>query len=236
MKHLRPRRALVAAARRMNQLGINQGASGNLSVRAGGGILITPSGLSYQAMAPVDLVEMTFDGAWRCAAAGRCPSSEWRFHLDILRARPEFGALVHSHPRNATALACHGRGIPAFHYMVAVAGGDSIRCAPYATFGSAGLSQHALKALKGRGACLLANHGMIACGADLDAALALALEVETLAAQYCTALALGEPEILSAGEMARVLAKMKAGAGYGGAGPATPAGKDSPARPKTRRP
>ena len=235
MRHLRLRRAVIAAARRMNELGINQGVSGNLSVRADDGILITPSGLSYAAMTPIDVVKMTFDGAWHCAAAGRCPSSEWRFHLDILRARPEFGALVHSHPRNTTTLACHGRGIPAFHYMVALAGGDSIRCAPYATFGSAGLSQNALHALKGRSACLLANHGMIACGADLDAALALALEVETLAAQYCTALALGEPKTLSAAEMARVQAKMKAGAGYGSAARAAPDEKTA-TRPRTRRP
>ena len=202
MKHLRLRRAIIAAARRMNRLGINQGVSGNLSVRAGDGILITPSGLSYRVMRPVDVVEMGFDGAWRCAAAGRCPSSEWRIHLDILRARPEFGALVHSHPRNATALACHGRDIPAFHYMVALAGGASIRCAPYATFGSARLSQHALHALKGRSACLLANHGMIAAGADLDRAMWLAVELETLARQYFNTLLIGGPVLLGEAEIA----------------------------------
>ena len=129
--------------------------------------------------------------------------------------------MVHSHPTDATALACLGRGIPEFHYMVAVAGGDSIRCAPYATFGSAALSKHALAALEGRRACLLANHGMIAAGADLAAALALAAEVEALAAQYCRALQLGKPKLLTKAEMKRVLAKFAAGYGYGSA----PAGR-----------
>lgn len=220
MKHLRLRRELIATARRMNALGINQGTSGNVSARIAGGLLITPSGVAYEAMTPADLVEMKFDGAWRCPRAGRRPSSEWRFHLDILRARPEFGAVVHSHATNATALACLRREIPAFHYMVAVAGGDSIRCAPYATFGSAALSENALAALAGRRACLLANHGLIAAGADLAAALALAVEVETLAAQYCRALQVGAPKLLSRAEMRRVLAKFAAGYGYA-SGPAT---------------
>jgi len=214
VKHLRLRRDLIATARRMNALAINQGTSGNVSARIAGGLLITPSGVDYDAMTPADLVEMDFAGAWRCERAERRPSSEWRFHRDILKARPEFGAVVHSHPIAATALACLGRDIPAFHYMVAVAGGDSIRCAPYATFGSAALSKNALAALDGRKACLLANHGMIAAGADLAAALALAVEVETLAAQYCQALQLGGPKRLTKAEMARVLAKFEAGCGY----------------------
>ena len=214
MKHLRLRQDLIATARRMNALGINQGTSGNVSARIADGLLITPSGVAYEAMTPADLVEMDFDGAWRCPRAERRPSSEWRFHLDILRARPEFGAVVHSHATNATALACLGWEIPAFHYMVAVAGGDSIRCAPYATFGSADLSEHALAALEDRRACLLANHGLIAAGADLAAALGLAVEVETLAAQYCRALQLGDPKLLSKAEMKRVLAKFDAGYGY----------------------
>ncbi len=220
MKHLRLRQQLIATARRMNALGINQGTSGNVSARIAGGLLITPSGVAYEAMTPADLVEMDFDGAWRCPRAGRRPSSEWRFHLDILRSRPEFGAVVHSHSTNATALACLRREIPAFHYMVAVAGGDSIRCARYATFGSAALSANALAALDGRRACLLANHGLIAAGADLAAALALAVEVETLAAQYCRALQVGAPKLLSRAEMARVLAKFEAGYGYA-SGPET---------------
>ncbi|RMD64334.1 MAG: class II aldolase [Alphaproteobacteria bacterium] len=219
LRHLRLRRALIDTARRMNELGINQGTSGNLSVRlvvrggASGGLLITPSGVPYEAMVPADIIEMAFDGTWRCAGPGRRPSSEWRFHLDIMRARPEFGAVIHTHARHATALACLRREIPAFHYMVAVAGGSTIRCAPYATFGTAALSRHVLRALAGRRACLLANHGLIACGRDLAAALALAVEVETLAAQYCTALAIGKPKILSEAEMARVIKKFEAGYG-----------------------
>ena len=213
MKHVRLRRALIDTARRMNGLGINQGTSGNLSARVEGGLLVTPSGVPYDTLEPADIVEMDFDGHWRCAKPERRPSSEWRFHLDILKARPEFGAVLHSHALYATTLACHRREIPAFHYMVAVAGGDSIRCAPYATFGSADLSENALEALEGRRACLLANHGLIACGRDLAAALALGVEVETLAAQYCQALQIGQPKILSKAEMKRVLAKFAAGYG-----------------------
>lgn len=222
MTHMKLRRAIVEAGRRMNALGINQGSSGNLSARAGRGLLLTSSGVDYEAMRPSDIIEMDFDGNWRCEVASRRPSSEWRFHLDILRARPEIGAIVHSHALHATALSCHRRAIPAFHYMVALAGGNSINCARYATFGTAALSRYALKALEGRKACLLANHGLIACGADVAAALALALEVETLAAQYCLALQMGRPKILPDAEMARVQTKMRAGDGYGSSAPSTP--------------
>ncbi len=211
------RKALIETARRMNALGINQGSSGNLSARTSKGLLVTPSGVAYDALKPRDIVEMDFDGGWRCAAPERRPSSEWRFHRDILKARPEFGAVLHCHAVNATAVSCLRRDIPAFHYMVAVAGGESIRCAPYATFGSEALSENALAALEGRRACLLANHGLIAAGRDLAAALALAVEVETLAAQYCRARQLGEPKNLSKAEMKRVLAKFGAGDGYGSA-------------------
>lgn len=236
MKHLKLRREIIATARGMNGLGINQGTSGNVSARAGNGILITPSGVPYEALRPADLVEMNFDGGWECGVAERRPSSEWRFHLDVLRARPEFAALVHVHPIHATALACQRRGIPSFHYMVAVAGGNSIRCAPYATFGTTTLSRHALKALEGRSACLLANHGVIACGKDLAAALALAVEVETLAAQYLQALQTGRPKILSEAEMKRILIKFKAGYGYGSAPRETPkAAGTRAARPLQRR-
>ena len=143
------------------------------------------------------------------ATGGREPSSEWRFHLDIHRARPDLAAIVHTHSPSATALACHGRGIPPFHYMVAAAGGADIRCAPYATFGTQELSDHALAAMAGRKACLLAHHGVIACEASLAQALALAIEVEHLARMYLAALALGEPPRLGAEEMARVLAKFE---------------------------
>jgi L-fuculose-phosphate aldolase len=173
--------------------------------------------MDYDALVPADIVAMRFDGSHE---GRRLPSSEWRFHRDILAARPEAGAVVHTHAMFSTSLACLGRDIPAFHYMVAVAGGDSIRCAPYATFGTAELSEHAMRALDGRKACLLANHGMIAIGASLEAALKLAVEVETLAAMYWRALQLGEPRLLDAAEMRRVLAKF---ATYGQqAVPATP--------------
>jgi L-fuculose-phosphate aldolase len=199
----------------MNALGINQGTSGNVSVRFRKGFLITPSGVDYDLLGPGDIVAMDFDGEWRCFTRGRRPSSEWRFHRDILQSRAEIGAVVHTHAIHATALSCLGREIPPFHYMVALAGGDSIRCAPYATFGSQELSDNALEALRDRTACLIANHGMIACGADPARALALAVEVETLAAHFWRALQIGEPHLLSAEEMARVRDKILGGAGYG---------------------
>lgn len=200
------RQAVIDAARAMNALGINQGTSGNVSVRFRDGLLLTPSGVDYETLTPGKIVHMTMDGAWTGTLR---PSSEWRIHRDILAGRPEFGAVIHAHSPYATALACCGRGIPAFHYMVAVAGGDSIRCAPYATFGGQALSDRALAALAGRKACLLANHGLIACGVDLPQALKIAVEVETLAAQYWRALQLGAPLLLSAAEMERVLEKFR---------------------------
>jgi L-fuculose-phosphate aldolase len=200
------RQALIAAARRMNALGINQGKSGNLSQRIRGGFLVTPTGMAYDTLTPADIVPMRFDGTYR---AKRLPSSEWRFHRDILAARPEVNAVIHTHAMFATTLACLGRDIPPFHYMIAVAGGDTIRCAPYATFGTEELSRHAVAALRDRKACLLANHGMIAVGADLDSALALAVEVETLAAMYWRALQVGKPKLLGRAEMKRVIEKFK---------------------------
>jgi L-fuculose-phosphate aldolase len=204
--HLALRRRIVATCRRMNALGVNQGTSGNVSARTRGGLLITPSGVPYDALKPEGIVALAADGT---VAGGGTPSSEWRFHVDILAARPDAGAVVHTHSVHATALSCLRRGIPAFHYMVAAAGGDTIRCAPYATFGTQALSDNALAALAGRRACLLANHGVIAIGRDLDAALALAVEVETLARQYLLALQAGTPAILPAAEMRRVLEKFE---------------------------
>jgi len=205
------RRAVIDTARAMNAAGINVNKAGNVSARCTRGrhegLLITPTGLGYDRLEPTDLVFIRLaDGA---ARGERAPSSEWRFHLDICRRRPEFAAIVHTHSAAATALACHGRGIPAFHYMVAAAGGNDIRCAPYATFGTQELSDHALAALDGRSACLLAHHGVIACGASLEPALALAIEVEHLARMYLAACALGEPPRLSEEEMALVLAKFE---------------------------
>lgn len=202
------REAVIATARAMNAAGINRGKSGNVSARLRGGgfdgFLVTPSGLPYADTTPVDIVAMSLDGD---VQGHRVPSSEWRFHRDIYRSRADAGAIVHTHAPFATTLACLGRGIPAFHYMVAAAGGPDIRCAPYATFGTQALSDAALGALEGRRACLLAHHGMIAIGASLDAALALAVEVETLAELYWRALQIGEPAILADEEMAIVLAK-----------------------------
>jgi len=206
----RLRAAVVATALAMNARGINRGKSGNVSARleADGfaGFLITPTGLPYEDTAPGDIVAMTLEGV---ADGPRLPSSEWRFHRDIYRARPDAGAVVHTHAPFATTLACLHRGIPAFHYMVAVAGGRDIRCAPYATFGTQALSDHALAALEGRKACLLANHGMIAIGPSLGAALALAVEVETLAEMYWRALQIGDPQPLTDAEMDVVLEKFR---------------------------
>jgi L-fuculose-phosphate aldolase len=202
------REEVIATALAMNAAGINRGKSGNVSLRLRDGdfdgFLVTPSGLPYADTKPEDIVAVTLAGD---AHGSRMPSSEWRFHRDIYRARDDASAIVHAHSPFATSLACLRRGIPAFHYMVAVAGGPDIRCAPYATFGTQALSDHAVAALAERKACLLANHGMIATGTSLSAALALAVEVETLAEMYWRALQVGEPVLLPAEEMATVLAK-----------------------------
>ncbi len=183
------------------QRGLTHGTSGNVSVRRNPEtFFISPTGVPYEQLD--DIPVMDFQGRWYGA---RRPSSEWRFHRDILKARPDVNAIVHTHSKFAVALACTGQGIPAFHYMVAVAGGADIRCAPYATFGSQALSDGAVTALADRKACLLANHGVIATGPDLPSALRLAGEVENLAAQYCAALQVGSPVLLSEGEMERVL-------------------------------
>jgi L-fuculose-phosphate aldolase len=204
------REAVIATALAMNAAGINRGKSGNVSVRwrdAGfDGFLVTPTGVPYDRTTPEQIVAMTLAGEARGTMR---PSSEWRFHRDIYMARADAQAVVHTHAPFATTLACMHRGIPPFHYMVAVAGGKDIRCAPYATFGTQELSDHAVAALLGRRACLLANHGMIALGASLDTALALAVEVETLAEMYWRALQIGEPVPLSNDEMDVVLEKFR---------------------------
>ena len=209
MSEVELRQQVVDTVRQMNGLGINQGTSGNASVRIGDSMLITPSGMPYEAMSPEDVVQVRLaDGEYQ-ARDGLTPSSEWRFHRDILAARHDLHAIVHTHGRAATTLACLHLEIPAFHYMVAMAGGDSIRCAPYALFGTQALSDHALKALEGRKACLLANHGMIACEASLGKALALAVEVETLADTYWRCLQITRPAVLSPTQMADVLEKFQ---------------------------
>ena len=191
----------------MNALGINQGKSGNLSVRTQeGGFLVTPSGFAYDAMEPEDIVVMA---PARAPIGRRQPSTEWRLHQDIYASYPEAGAVVHAHSMLATTLSCLDRAITAFHYMVAVAGGPDIRCAPYATFGTQELSNAVLAALADRKACLMSHHGMIAFSDKLASALGLAVEVETLAAMYWRALQVGEPSILPEAEMVRVLEKFK---------------------------
>jgi L-fuculose-phosphate aldolase len=206
------RQSIIDACLRMNQSGINQGTSGNISLRDGEGMLITPTSTPYEAMQPEQIVFMGLDGSFDPAQR---PSSEWRFHLDILRARPEVNAVVHAHPPYSTMLAIMGLEIPPIHYMIACTGGDTIRCAPYATFGTQELSQHAVSALEGRLACLLEHHGMIAIGPSLSKAMWLAVEVETLARQYHGCLQIGTPRLLPKEEIKNVLGRM---AGYGPAG------------------
>jgi len=203
------RQSIIDACLRMNTLGINQGTSGNISLRHEAGMLITPTSVPYETMQPEQIVYMGLDGSFDPAQR---PSSEWRFHLDILKARPEVNAVVHAHPPYSTTLAIMGLEIPPVHYMIAVAGGDTIRCAPYATFGTQELSQHAVRALEDRLACLLEHHGMIAIGPSLSKAMWIAVEVETLARQYHGCLQIGKPRRLSKEEIKNVLGRI---AGYG---------------------
>ena len=207
MNHQKEREALVTACRQMNALGINQGTSGNISIRAGDVMLISPSATPYERMQPEDVAEMPLEGEYGSWHGKLKPSTEWRFHLDIMRSRPDVGSVVHAHPTYCTALAIARKPIPACHYMMAAFGGTDVRCAPYATFGTQELSEHALKALEGRSACLLANHGMIVAGASLDKAMWLAVELETIARQYFLSLQIGGPVILSDADIAATAAK-----------------------------
>ena len=195
---------VLATARAMNASGINRGSAGNVSARCAGGFIITPTGMAYDDCTSADMVSVGADGT---AGGPRKPSSEWRFHRDIYAARPGAGAVVHTHSPFATALACQGQGIPAFHYMVARFGGTDVRCAAYATFGTQELSDAIISALDSRGGCLMAHHGMVVFGRDADHALALAIELETLCEHYWRVLQLGAPKLLPAEEMIRVLEK-----------------------------
>jgi len=207
MHDLEAQEALIAICREIAGTGLTHGTSGNVSVRRNAQeFFVSPTGLPYDELEAADIPLVHSSGRW---FGRRRPSSEWRFHRDIFASRADIAAIVHTHSRHATALACTGRAIPAFHYMVAVAGGTDIRCAPYHPFGTQALSDAALSALEGRRACLLANHGVIACGTDLRAALALAAEVENLAAQYVTALQLGEVHILDEDAMRVVIDKFR---------------------------
>lgn len=195
------RTELIATAQAMAAAGLNKGTAGNLSVRAEDGFWITPTGMDYAALQVDDIPLVHLDGSW---AGQRKPSSEWRFHRDIYRARPQAGAVLHAHSPYATSLACLRREIPPFHYMIARFGGDTVRCAAYATFGTQELSTAVLEALVERNACLLANHGMLAFAHDLKGVLALGIELEELCGQYWRACQLGAPVLLDAAEMAVV--------------------------------
>ncbi len=203
------RQQMLEVSRELVRHGLNRGTSGNVGARCGEHFLVTPSGVPADEMSPASMVNMDFSG--NVLSAGN-PSSEWRFHLDILKARQEINAVVHVHSMFATTVSCLRMEIPAFHYMIALAGGDSIRCAPYALFGSQALSDAAVAALENRKACLLANHGMIAVGKDLKSALAITVEVETLCEQYWRTMQVGHPFILSDQEMQEVQEKFQ---GYG---------------------
>ena len=202
------RQQLIDTACRMDNSGLNRGTAGNLSVRAyengEPGFLITPTGMAYDTLQPEDVAFMNLEGI---PFGQRKPSSEWRFHRDIYTARAEAQSILHAHSPFATSLACLRREIPAFHYMIARFGGDTLRCAEYATFGTQALSDAALTALNDRRGCLLANHGMLVFGNDLPQALALGIELEELCEQYWRACQLGDPAILDAAEMAVVIEK-----------------------------
>ena len=196
------RREIIARCREMNASGINQGTSGNISVRFGERMLVTPSAMPCDRLEPEMIVSMALggDGAWEGPLR---PSTEWRFHLDLLRERPDAQAVVHAHPPYCTTLAIARKEIPACHYMIAAFGGNNVRCAGYATFGTQALSDLAVEAMEGRTACLLANHGMIAIGETLAKAMWRAIELETIARQYCLSLQIGGPVLLSDAEIER---------------------------------
>jgi L-fuculose-phosphate aldolase len=196
------REAIIAKCRWMNASGLNQGTSGNISARHDDRMLITPSAIPYDSMKPEMIAAMPLEGEYGRWEGPLRPSSEWRFHLDIMRARPDVGGIVHTHSTYATVLAIARKSIPACHYMIAAFGGNDIRCAGYARYGTKELSELALAALDQRNGCLLANHGMIAVGPNLDKAMWLAVELETIARQYYLSLALDQRFILSEAEIA----------------------------------
>ena len=228
------RRGIIAACLWMNSSGLNQGTSGNISVRHGDTMLISPSGVPYEQLEPDDIVAMTLTGEYGSylASGANVPSSEWRFHLDIMRARPDVGAIVHTHSLYATVLGCVRKDIPAVHYMIAAAGGPNIRCSTYATYGTAELSTAALAALEDRTCCILANHGMIATGPTLAKAQWLAVELETIAKQYYLTLCIGGPVILGDAEIAHVQERFKS---YGPRPKVAPANENKGEAPKKKK-
>ncbi len=215
---LQLRREIVEAGLAMSRLGINKGTSGNISVRHGNGFLISPTGLAYDKMTPDHIVAVNWDATFE---GDVLPSSEWRFHRDILKARPDLNAVIHTHSTHATAVSILHRDIPAIHYMVTAAGGSSVRCAPYETFGSQALADRVLTALEGRRACLMAHHGVIAAHTSVSLALALAVTIEELATEYLLCLSVTEPPVLSDAQVAEALEKFKT---YGQQNPGVLAG------------
>ncbi len=197
---------IIKYSKKLNNRGLSALRSGNISIRFENGFFITPSGIKYSSLKTKDIVYVNLDGTFN---KKQKPSSEWRFHQDIYLKKKDAQAIVHAHSTNATAISVHNKRIPAFHYMVALAGGHDIKCAKYATFGTRELSKNILKALKNRKACLISNHGQIAFDSDLPKAFELAEEVENLSLQYITALKLGKPKILSVKKIQKVLAKAK---------------------------
>ena len=212
MHHWEVRQHIIDLCLEMNRSGLNQGTSGNISARHDGYMLITPSGVPYEKLKPGDLAEVSLDSDELVWDGPLKPSSEWHFHRSILQNDPALGGVVHTHSTYATVLSIARKDIPACHYMIGAFGGNTVRCAEYATFGTPELSINIAGAMEGRTACLLANHGMVAGGVDLDKAMWATVELETLCKQYYHACLLGDMTILSEAEMKRVLKKFK---GYG---------------------
>jgi L-fuculose-phosphate aldolase len=205
MDELEVRRSIISQCLFMNGSGLNQGNSGNISVRFGDRMLITPTSIPYEEMTPDMIASMPVDGEYGAWEGPKKPSSEWRFHLDIMKARPEVGSVVHTHAAYSTILAIARKPIPACHYMVAAFGGDDVKVSGYARYGTKELSEHVLKALEGRNGCLMANHGMLTVGSSLKKAMWRAVELETIAKQYYHTLLIGGPVILSSAQIGETL-------------------------------
>ena len=207
---------VIKFAQKLNSTNLSPLRSGNVSIRAKkddvDGFLLTPSGIKYETLKNDDIVFLSLREEYnnlKMFNSSLNPSSEWRFHQDIYRKKPEAKAIVHAHSPHATAVSAHGKSIPAFHYMIALAGGEDIKCSEYATFGTKELSQNIIKALEKRKACLMSNHGQVAFGQNLKQAFELAEEVENICHQYINTIKLGEPKILSFTEMQKILEKIK---------------------------
>ena len=213
MKNLDQRNQIIEFSLKLNSTNLSPLRSGNISLRSeengADGYLITPSGKKYEILKPEDIFFMGLNEEEENNNSTNKPSSEWRFHRDIYINKKEAQAIVHAHSPHATAVSSHGKSIPPFHYMIALAGGEDIKCAKYATFGTEELSKNVIKALENRSACLMSNHGQVAFGKNLESAFELAQEIENICQQYIIALKIGEPKILSFEEMKKVLDKAK---------------------------